>query len=525
MNILWFRRDLRLADNHSVTAACRDNAEVLPCLVVDPWLFAWDEISPARLRFWFDAVSELHQQLVERGSRLILIEGDAAEALCQLMGKLTAQDRSLQLFFNRDLQVASDRQRDERVMEFCRTAGIDVRVANSNFIQAVEDRDRLYQEYYDYVHQPVHQPPDRINTPELTELPELTLPALATKYGRYWHSTKVYFPGGERSAQQVLDSFLADRFTGYHWKISQPWLAQQGSTSHLSPQLAWGTISIRTIYQRSKAKAQEFAPDSKQQFSLKSFRDRLRWHCSFTHRFYFHPEIAHQNRYPEFDNWYCDAPLDDERQQLFQAWQDGETGFPLVDASMRQLREMGWMNFRMRAMCATFLTINCGVSWHHGARHFMQTLVDGDLAIDNWQWQMQAGITNPLSETFRIYNPAKNLAERDPHLEFVRYWVPELAGYSLAELTKMSYLGETFYPEPIVDWQQTRKVNGKIVSNLRKQVKERLLHERGAEYQQAIATRQAVTKYREAQDRQYQQIDRHTSTQALSLQKLTQTTD
>jgi deoxyribodipyrimidine photolyase len=190
MNIVWFRRDLRLADNESLSQACRNNAEVLPCLVVDPWLFEWREISPARLRFWFDSVRDLDRQLRAKGSRLILLKG-----------------RSRSVGFAESAEV------------------------------------------------------------------------------------------------------------------------------------------------------------------------------SFSQRFYLTPEISYKNRFPEFDEWYQDAPLDEEKQQLFQAWQDGETGFPLIDASMRQLKVMGWMNFRMRAMCATFLTINCGISWHHGALHFMQHLVDGDLAI------------------------------------------------------------------------------------------------------------------------------------------------
>jgi deoxyribodipyrimidine photo-lyase len=131
----------------------------------------------------------------------------------------------------------------------------------------------------------------------------------------------------------------------------------------------------------------------------------LRWHDSFTQRLYNHPELAHTNRYPEFDQVYSLNKLNAEKQELFEAWQEGQTGFPLVDASMRQLKTMGWMNFRTRAMCATFLCINCGISWQHGAQHYMNYLVDGDLAIDNWQWQMQAGVTNPLSDTFRIYKP------------------------------------------------------------------------------------------------------------------------
>jgi deoxyribodipyrimidine photo-lyase len=474
MNIVWFRRDLRLEDNESMSKACRDNAKVLPCLIVDPWLFEWQEISSARLRFWFEAVQELDRQLTAKGSRLILLEGRAVEKICALILQLQDQGHNPQLFFNRDMQAEDDRQRDAQVIQFCQSAKIPYQIGLSNFLQTVDCWDSWYKEYYDYVHQPLYKVPESINTPQISGFPETTITELADKYSHYWNTTKVYFPGGESAANEVLQSFLADRFPGYHWKISQPWRTQQGATSQLSPHLAWGTISIRTVYQQAKARANQFAPDSKQQFSLKAFRLRLRWQCSFSQRFYFHPEIAYQNRFSEFDEWYQDTPLNDEKQQLFQAWQDGETGFPLIDASMRQLREMGWVNFRMRAMCATFLTINCGVSWHHGARHFMQHLVDGDLAIDHWQWQMQAGITNPLSETFRIYNPAKNLAEKDPRLEFVSFWVPELQGFSLEEITKGVPRSEAFYPEPIVDWQQTRKVNGKVVSDLRKQVRRRL---------------------------------------------------
>jgi deoxyribodipyrimidine photo-lyase len=111
----------------------------------------------------------------------------------------------------------------------------------------------------------------------------------------------------------------------------------------------------------------------------------------------------------------------------------------MVDASMRQLKDMGWMNFRMRAMCATFFTINCGISWHHGAKHYMNYLVDGDLAIENWQWQMQAGVTNPFSDTFRIYNPTKNIEERDSDLSFIYHWIPELQGYSLPSILGGAY--------------------------------------------------------------------------------------
>ncbi|MEH1830677.1 MAG: FAD-binding domain-containing protein [Nostoc sp.] len=149
-------------------------------------------------------------------------------------------------------------------------------------------------------------------------------------------------------------------------------LSQLGATSHLSPHLTFGTISTRTVYQSTKARAEELKTQPKAEFSLKAFQDRLRWHDSFTQRLYFYPEIAYKNRYPEFDEWYTSLDLPSQKQELFQAWLEGLTGFPLVDASMRQLKTMGWMNFRMRAMCAMFLTINCGISWHHKDRQYKE---------------------------------------------------------------------------------------------------------------------------------------------------------
>jgi len=118
---------------------------------------------------------------------------------------------------------------------------------------------------------------------------------------------------------------------------------------------------------------------------------------------------------------------------------------------------------------------------------------------------MQSGVTNLLSDTFRIYNPNKNLQEKDSDLKFIHYWVPELRGYSLPEILDGVYLNDGLYPAPIVNWSLTRRVNGKIVSNLRQRVKERLLAEQGAEYEQAVAAKTTVDKYWQAKDKQYQE--------------------
>ncbi|MUG95415.1 deoxyribodipyrimidine photo-lyase [Scytonema sp. UIC 10036] len=508
MHILWFRRDLRLSDNESVARATDNNAQVLPCFIIDPWFYEQSEVGKARVRFLFESLENLEKNLRSLGSQLYLFEGNSVDILQQLTQQLIQLGHKPKLYFNRDVQVEYGISRDRAIANFYHQFNLECHIGLNNFLQTDDDhRDRWFEEYYTYVRQSPHPTPIRINTPQLSfNLPQLTFTKLKQKYSTFYETKRVYFKGGETQAFSTLNSFLTKRFHGYHWKLSRPWLAQQKATSHLSPHLTFGTISVRTVYQRTKARAIELADQPKAEFSLKAFRDRLRWHDSFTQRLYFHPEIAYTNRYPEFDEYYRPDELTQQQQELFHAWCEGLTGFPMVDASMRQLRTMGWMNFRMRAMCATFLTINCGISWHHGARHYMNYLVDGDLAIDNWQWQMQAGITNPLSDTFRIYNPNKNIEEKDSDLRFIYHWAPELLGYSLPEILQGKYIEHGLYPPPILDWSMTRKVNGKIVSDIRKRVRERLLVSGGDELESAIATKTTVEKYFESKDKQYKQF-------------------
>ncbi|WP_341993373.1 FAD-binding domain-containing protein [Chlorogloeopsis sp. ULAP02] len=504
MHLLWFRRDLRLTDNEIVTLATVNNAAVLPFFIVDPWFYQWTDTSKARVQFLFESLENLDHNLQQLRSRLILFEGKSVEIIQELTKQLMQHGYRPKLYFNRDVQVEYGISRDQAIVHFYQQLNLNYHIGLNNFLQSEDKREHWYSEYYTYQKLPIYPKPISINTPSLSlNIPQLTFVELKQKYSVFWKTKKAYFIGGETKAQTILNSFLESRFNGYHWKVSRPWLAQQGATSHLSPHLTFGTISTRTVYQSTKSRAEELKNQLKPEFSLKAFRERLRWHDSFTQRLYYHPEIAYQNRYPEFDEWYTPLDLPVEKQELFHAWQFGKTGFPLIDASMRQLKIMGWMNFRMRAMCATFLTINCGISWHHGARHYMNYLVDGDLAIDNWQWQMQSGITNPLSDTFRIYNPNKNISEKDPDLKFIYYWINELRAYSFSEIIQYKYIGRTSYPAPILDWSQTRKVNGKVVSDIRKKVRERLFIEGGREYDSAVAAKETVDKYWQHKDKEY----------------------
>lgn len=507
MQIVWFRRDLRLNDNE-IIGKLDHHQEALPCFIIDPWFYQQPEIASSRVKFLFESLENLDSNLRKLGSKLYLFEGNSVNVIQQLTRSLLQKGKQPKLYFNLDVQVDYGIDRDRQILDFYQQQGLEIYLGLNNFLQKTENYSTLWLDYHDFQKRSLHPTPQSINTVRLNlDLPQLTIAQLRQKYQHFLEAESYRYLGGEDNARGTLSSFISHRYRGYHWKMSRPMLAMSGATSHFSAHLTFGTISTRTIYQAIMAIAEALPPNSKDNYSLKAFLDRLRWHDKFSQRHYFHPELALTNRYSEFDEWYSTEELEGEKLELFEAWCKGCTGYPMVDASMRQLNTMGWMSFRMRAMCVTFLCINCGVSWHHGARYFMSRLVDGNIAINHWQWQAQAGVTNPMSKTFRIYNPTKNLQQKDPQLQFVRYWLPELKNYSMKDLLSRAYISTSNYSEPILDWQQTRKTNGKIVSNLRKQVRARLEKDGGEELKIAMVAKETVEKYFAVKDKQYREIN------------------
>ena len=509
MQIVWFRRDLRVIDNEILSRAVHSGEGVLPCFIIDPWFYEQPDIAPLRIKFLLESLENLDHNLQILGSKLFLFEGQSFAIMQSLTKYLLELGQSPTLLFNRDTQVNYGISRDREILEFYEAQNLEVYLGKNHFIQDREDYNLIWQEYHNYQESLPNPKPKFVYTPQLNiELSQLTIKQLWQKYCPQVQQLDKNFTGGEAEAKKTLTSFLQGRYQGYHWKLSRPFLVQMGATSRLSPHLKFGTISTRIVYQATKKRHSTLPPNSKLAFSLKAFLDRLRWHDKFTQRHYFHPELAFKNRYPEFDRWYSDRDLTADKQELFLAWCLGKTGFPLVDAAMRQLNQQGWMSFRMRAMCVSFLCINGGVPWQHGANYFMSRLVDGDIAINHRQWQNQAGITNPMSKTFRIYNPTKNWQEKDPRSQFVYYWLPELKPFTKEQILAGVHLSsnECDYPAPILDWRETRKVNGKIIANLRAEVRERLQAEAGEELEIALGTKKTVEKYFAAKERDYQQL-------------------
>ncbi|MGB0561455.1 MAG: FAD-binding domain-containing protein [Spirulinaceae cyanobacterium] len=496
MQLLWFRRDLRLSDNPMVAAAAAIGEPVLPFFIIDPWFYDHPEVGSLRIRFLFDSLRDLDRQLRHRGNQLWLFEGNSLAILRQLAAICNAADLRPHLRWLADVQFDYGRERDQTIWTEWHDRGWPCTVGLNNYLKRrSHTREEWFAGYYAHQRSPLHPTPQHLPPATLPEpLPQLTLEDLYTHYSDSGLPTSPWFTGGATAGQQQLADFLRDRFWGYHWRMSQPAQAQAGGTTFLSPHIMFGTVSTRQVYQQIKTRAAELAHSEPAQRALKGVRDRLRWRDSAQQRLRDCPKIATDCLYDEFTDYYNAKPLTNQQADWYNAWCEGRTGFPLVDASLRQLKRWGWMNFRMRAMCATFLTINCGISWQYGAQHYMHCLIDGDVAIDHWQWQAQAGITNPLAGTFRIYSPNKNLATKDPDLVFVQRWVPELRGYDLATILAGRVPG---YPEPILDWHQTRRIHGQQVTALRRAVQTRLEQEQGDEYHWAMVAKTVAGKWQQ----------------------------
>lgn len=409
----WLRRDLRLADNPALHAAQQAAARVLPVFVLDPRLMEAAAGTP-RLEFLMASLGALAADLRARGGRLVLGQGDPAEQLAALLGETGAQA----VFAELD-HTPYARARDARVarrVPLQLVAGPTVQHPDS-VLKADGSPYTVFGAYRRaWRARPLPGPASLLPAPERIETPPGPPGARFPSDGDF-----TGFPAGEAEAWRRLERFTRGaRAPVYRYDHGRDRLGQQ-ATSQLSPYLRFGALSARQAVVAA-LRAVEAAPGAAARRAAEVWLDELIWREFYVAILHHFPLVQRQSFRPALR-----AVVWRDDPQAFEAWCEGRTGYPVVDAGMRQLNASGWMHNRARMICASFLTKDLLIDWRRGERYFMQRLVDGDPAANNGGWQWTAGTGTDAAPYFRVFNPVAQGERFDPQGEYVRRWAPELA--------------------------------------------------------------------------------------------------
>ncbi len=456
--IVWFRQDLRLCDNPAFAEACRHHDLIIP-------LYILDEVSSGlggAQRWWLHhSLASLDKGLKKMGLRLCLRQGNALEILEQLV-----QDHLIEaIYWNRCYEPAAI-ERDTLIKK--RFQATDVRVVSTNGCllhepwQISNQAGHYFKVFTPYwracLKQMAIPDPHTISrTPKTWEAHSESLeswallpglPNWAEAFGQHWQP-------GEAGAHMKLTDFIDFHLKGYSTSRDVP---AKDATSKLSPHLHFGEISPWQIWRAIETAKLDTACDLK---SVERFLAEMGWREFSYHLLYHVPSLPNSNFKSEFDAfpWKNDAIF-------LKRWQEGKTGYPIIDAGMRELWHTGYMHNRVRMIVASFLTKDLFIDWRFGASWFLDTLVDADLASNSASWQWVAGCGADAAPYFRIFNPVLQGEKFDPDGAYVSQWVPELKHIPaqwihkpwMAPQEKQALdLGKD-YPEPIVDHLAARKM-------------------------------------------------------------------
>lgn len=473
VQVVWFKRDFRVTDHAPLAAAARAGA-VLPLVIIEPQLWQQPDMAGRHYAFLCESVEELRQSLQKLGLPLTIRIGEATDVLATIHN----EHAIAALHSHMETGNRWTFERDKRAAQWCKANAIPWHQPRQfGIVRATNNRDRWAAQWEEFMTSPVATLPEKISAAPLVtshELPEAAALGLAPDPcpGRQ--------TGGRSHALALLESFLNHRGAHFQKQMSSP-LSAATACSRLSTHLAFGTVSMREVVQRTYHARLALAdiPKDQRQFDLRAldaFIARLHWHCHFIQKLEDEPEVEHQCFHPAFENA---RPSDSEDSTIrLQAWATGQTGWPFVDACMRSLIETGWINFRMRAMLMAVASYHLWLDWRQSGTVLARYFTDYEPGIHWSQSQMQSGTTG--INTLRIYNPIKQSQDQDPTGHFIRRWVPELAAipdtYIHAPWTMPPLLqrecgvviGE-HYPHPITNHEQAARDARTKMTNLRAQ--------------------------------------------------------
>ena len=467
--IVWFKRDLRIRDHAPLAAAVSFQRAIGLFLIEPEWLNS-AECDERHVAYVLESLRSLRADLAAMGLALCVRMGSARETL----ESLRLQAGRVALLSHEETGTGWSYQRDRDVGRWCKSHAVPwYEWTQTGVVRRLKSRRGWASQWAQRMNQPQA---DSLNVRfsaaatfagssglhALAETPIPTLSELGFRAPSVSWVQAFEVNAGERAASARLEQFLNGGAVGYRRALSSPLSAEEGC-SRLSVYLAFGNLSMRTVHQATEARIAEcgHTGDAELARGLRGFASRLRWHCHFMQKLEDEPSIEFQNFSRAHDGLRPGdgSDLDDDSERRLQAWTEGRTGYPMVDACMRSLCATGWINFRMRAMLVSFASYHLWLHWRPTGLHLARQFLDFEPGIHWSQMQMQSGTT--AINTLRIYSPTKQAQDQDPEGIFIRRWVPELARVPLEFLAQPWQMNEVQqriaecvigrdYPKPIV---------------------------------------------------------------------------
>ncbi|MFK7852089.1 MAG: deoxyribodipyrimidine photo-lyase [Akkermansiaceae bacterium] len=446
----WFRRDLRISDNTALHNAAQ-NGEVIPVYILSSWKKKHSWTGPNRQHFLCGCLDSLAKNLKTLNGHLVIREGGAVVELKKLVNETNAKA----IYYNQDPDPFG-KAAEADLQQLCTELGIECHGFLDSTLHGPSEiftkSDSPYKVFTPYFKnwlsksKPVPLPkPEQLNTP--ADIPSMELPSVS-----HWKLAKptAEIPeAGERAARKRMDHALSKIIRGYAEKRNLP--AEQ-ATSRISQDLRFGLISIRTLFQKIQAELKDARGGPRD--SIETYISELAWREFYFAILHHFPHILDH----EFNEDWRDLAWAKPGQN-FEKWKSGETGFPIVDAGMRQLLETGFMHNRVRMITAMFLTKDLHIDWKLGESHFMQHLTDGEIASNNGGWQWSAGTGADAAPYFRIQNPWTQTKNYDPKGEYIKRWIPELKHVDPKKFQSPPADGTPLaegYPIPCIDHKTER---------------------------------------------------------------------
>lgn len=464
----WIKRDFRLHDNEALTAALKAHSFVIPVFAFEENLIAQPDYSAMHVHAWHQALGDLRTRLQAIGSGVYIESGNIEAILAALHEKVQFSA----IYSHEETGNDWTYQRDIALAQWCSAKKISwIEFPQTGVIRRLQNRDdRQSIIRQRLVNSSVLPAPNSVPVPNsiLTECEHQIIPDHTQFFDKHG-TTHVLFDRlqvvSESQARADLKSFLYERGEGYSGGISSPNSAFERG-SRLSVHLAWGTISMRTVF-KATARAQQYHRDQNNNASkqwgksLRAFTSRLHWHDHFIQRL----ESVPSTEFVAINPAYAKLRYTDDPDKLH-AWIYGKTGFPLIDACMRCLQAIGFLNFRMRAMVVSFAVYGLHLSWRTIHPPLARVFLDYEPGIHLSQLQMQAGVVG--INTIRVYNPTKQIIDQDPECIFIKEWIPELRGFSAEEITEHDSAPPGDYPAPIIDFKTESKAMKDQIFAIRK---------------------------------------------------------